>query len=112
MNKSDLIDAMAARADLPKARAEQVVNCVFDAMAEALAEGHSIEIRGFGSFTVQAYDPYEGRNPRTTDPVAVPPKRLPRFKVGKELRELIDASRRFVPFGQFLPKKKKPGAEP
>lgn len=106
MNKSDLIEAIAARADLPKARAELVVNCVFDAMTESLAAGQSIEIRGFGSFTAKAYDPYEAHNPRTRGPVAVAPKRLPRFKVGKELRELVDASRRFVAFGQFLPKKK------
>ena len=65
MTKSELIDAIAARADLTKARAEMVVNCVFDTMTGALQDGQGIEIRGFGSFTVRPYKPYDGRNPRT-----------------------------------------------
>lgn len=93
MTKSELIDAMAARSDLTKARAELVVNCVFDAMTEALQRGEGIEIRGFGSFTVRPYKPYSGRNPRTGEPVPVPAKRLPFFKVGKELKELVNNSR-------------------
>src|SRR5215470_11822213 len=93
MTKSELIDAMAARSELTKARAELVVNCVFDAMTEALQRGEGIEIRGFGSFTVRPYKAYSGRNPRTGEPVPVPPKRLPFFKVGKELRELVNNSR-------------------
>ena len=79
--------------DLTKARAELVVNCVFDAMTEALQRGEGIEIRGFGSFTVRPYKPYSGRNPRTGAPVPVPAKRLPFFKVGKELKELVNNSR-------------------
>jgi integration host factor subunit beta len=93
MTKSELIEAIAARGDLTKARAETVVNCVFDAMTEALQKGEGIEIRGFGSFTVRPYKPYDGRNPRTGQPVPVPAKRLPFFKVGKELKELVNASR-------------------
>ncbi len=93
MTKSELIDALAERSKLTKARAELVVNCVFDAMTEALERGEGIEIRGFGSFTVRQYDSYEGRNPRTGEPVPVPAKRLPFFKVGKELKELVNASR-------------------
>jgi integration host factor subunit beta len=93
MTKSELIDAMAARTELTKARAELVVNCVFDAMTEALQRGEGIEIRGFGSFTVRPYKPYSGRNPRTGAPVPVPAKRLPFFKVGKELKELVNSSR-------------------
>src|SRR5215204_56667 len=93
MTKSELIDAMAARSQLTKARAELVVNCVFEAMTEALQRGEGIEIRGFGSFTVRPYKAYSGRNPRTGAPVPVPPKRLPFFKVGKELKELINGSR-------------------
>ncbi len=89
MTKSELIEAIAARGDLTKARAEMVVNCVFDAMTEALQKGEGIEIRGFGSFTVRPYKPYDGRNPRTGQPVPVPAKRLPFFKVGKELKELV-----------------------
>ena len=94
MTKSEMIDAIAARAELTKARAEMVVNCVFDTMTEALQRGEGIEIRGFGSFTVRPYKPYDGRNPRTGQPVPVPwRKRLPFFKVGKELKELVNGSR-------------------
>jgi integration host factor subunit beta len=93
MTKSELIEAIAARGELTKARAEMVVNCVFDAMTEALQKGDGIEIRGFGSFTVRPYKPYDGRNPRTGQPVPVPAKRLPFFKVGKELKELVNSSR-------------------
>ncbi len=92
MTKSELIDAIAARADLNKGRAELVVNCVFDTMTQALEAGQGIEIRGFGSFTVRPYKPYAGRNPRTGQPVPVPAKRLPFFKVGKELKELVNDS--------------------
>ncbi len=97
MTKSELIDAIAARADLTKARAEMVVNCVFDTMTSALRRGQGIEIRGFGSFTVRPYKPYDGRNPRTGQPVPVPPKRLPFFKVGKELKEIVNFSRETAP---------------
>lgn len=93
MTKSELIDAVAARAELTKARAEMVVNCVFDTMTDALERGDGIEIRGFGSFTVRPYKPYDGRNPRTGEPVPVPAKRLPFFKVGKELKDLVNESR-------------------
>jgi integration host factor subunit beta len=93
MTKSELVEAIAARGELTKARAELVVNCVFDAMVEALQRGEGIEIRGFGSFTVRPYKPYAGRNPRTGNPVPVSAKRLPFFKVGKELKELVDESR-------------------
>src|SRR3954465_3152954 len=96
MTKSELIDAIAARADLTKARAEMVVNWVFDPMTGALQDGQGIEIRGFGSFTVRPYKPYDGRNPRTGQPVPVPSKRLPFFKVGKELKELVNNSRSFA----------------
>lgn len=93
MTKSELIDAIAGRGGLTKARAELVVNCVFDAMVQALQRGEGIEIRGFGSFTVRPYKPYNGRNPRTGAPVPVAAKKLPFFKVGKELKELVNLSR-------------------
>jgi integration host factor subunit beta len=93
MTKSELVDAIAARANLSKTRAEQVVNSVFDAMAEALKQGDGVEIRGFGSMKVRVHKPYKGRNPRTGRAVEVPAKKLPFFKVGKELKELVNASR-------------------
>ncbi|HEX6246119.1 MAG TPA: HU family DNA-binding protein [Polyangiales bacterium] len=91
MTKSELIDAVARRSQITKSRAELVVNCVFDSMTAALERGEGIEIRGFGSFTVREYKPYNGRNPRTGRAVPVPEKRLPFFKVGKELKELVNA---------------------
>ncbi|MGC4064257.1 MAG: HU family DNA-binding protein [Polyangiaceae bacterium] len=93
MTKSELIEAIAARGELTKTRAEALVGCVFDSMVEAMRENEGIEIRGFGSFTVRPYKPYDGRNPRTGQPVPVPAKRLPFFKVGKELKELVNSSR-------------------
>ncbi|MFW6050021.1 MAG: HU family DNA-binding protein [Myxococcota bacterium] len=92
MTKSELIDAVAQRTKITKSRAEQVVNTVFDTMTGALEGGEGIEIRGFGSFTVRHYKAYNGRNPRTGKPVPVPRKRLPFFKVGKELKELVNST--------------------
>lgn len=97
MTKSDLIEKLAAQLKLPKGKAETVVNAIFDAMEAALTKGERIEIRGLGSFEVRAYKAYEGRNPRTGDPVGVQPKRLPFFKVGKELKERVNASRETPP---------------
>lgn len=90
MTKSELIEAVARRSNITKSRAELVVNCVFDSMTSALERDEGIEIRGFGSFTVRHYDPYDGRNPRTGRAVFVPEKRLPFFKVGKELKALVN----------------------
>jgi integration host factor subunit beta len=90
MTKSDLIEAVASRTTITRSRAEAVVNCVFDAMADALVSGEGIEVRGFGSFTVRQYKPYNGRNPRTGEAVHVASKRLPFFKAGKEIKERVD----------------------
>ena len=90
MTKSELIERLAANADLPKKRAEETVNCIFDTLSEALAEGHRIEIRGFGSFSLKEHRAYVGRNPKTGDEVPVELKHSIHFKVGKELRELVD----------------------
>jgi integration host factor subunit beta len=93
MTKSDLINALAARTAITHSRAEQVVNVIFESMTESLVDGEGIEIRGFGSFSVRSYMGYKGRNPRTGEPVEVAPKRLPFFKVGKELKELVNKGR-------------------
>ena len=91
MTKSELIDALAARrTDLTKARAELVVNCVFDAMTEALQRGEGIEIRGFGSFSLHFRPPRQGRNPKTGEAVALSGKHVPHFKPGKDLRERVN----------------------
>ncbi|MCA9710584.1 MAG: integration host factor subunit beta [Myxococcales bacterium] len=93
MTKSELIEVVAQEANLTKGRAELVINTIFESMVEALQRGEGIEIRGFGSFTVREYKAYEGRNPRTGDPVHVAPKRLPFFKVGKDLRLRVNGQR-------------------
>lgn len=94
MTKSELIERVAQETGLTKGRAELVINAIFDSMTDALVKGDGIEIRGFGSFTVRQYKSYEGRNPRTGEPVHVAPKRLPFFKVGKELRERVNGKRK------------------
>ena len=91
VTKSELIERISEKLKLPNGKAEQIVNCVFDSMVKALQEGEGIEIRGFGSFTVREYKAYEGRNPRTGETVHVAPKKLPFFKVGKDLRERVNA---------------------
>ncbi len=90
ITKSDLIEQLSAEARLPKGKAEHVVNVMFETMSAALESGSRIELRGFGSFEVRDYKAYEGRNPRTGETVYVPAKRLPFFKVGKELRQRIN----------------------
>ena len=90
MTKSELIEAVAQRTKMTKSSAEMVVNAVFETMAEALVEGKGIEIRGFGSFTVRNYRAYSGRNPRTGTNVDVTPKRLPFFRVGKEMKVAVN----------------------
>ena len=92
VTKSELIERISETLRLPNGKAEQIVNTVFDSMVKALQEGEGIEIRGFGSFTVREYKAYEGRNPRTGETVHVAPKRLPFFKVGKDLRERVNAA--------------------
>ncbi len=93
MNKSALIDLVTNKMNMPRKRAEAVVNVLFGAMADTLSEGGRIEIRGFGSFVSREYSGYKGRNPRTGESIEVAPKRLPYFKVGKELRELINLAK-------------------
>ncbi|HVT08944.1 MAG TPA: HU family DNA-binding protein [Polyangia bacterium] len=93
MTKSDLIDVLCEAQKIPKGRAELLVQVIFESMEEALKRGERIEIRGFGSFELRSYKPYEGRNPRTGVRVSVQPKRLPFFKVGKELKERVNAGR-------------------
>ncbi len=89
MNKSEMIEALAAKRGISFKKSEEIINTIFDAMTKALLEGDRIEIRGFGSFVVNEYKAYTGRNPKTGKPIAVKPKKLPFFKVGKELKERI-----------------------
>jgi integration host factor subunit beta len=90
MNKSELIEALAQDINVPHREAAAITNTVIDTMTEALAKGESIEIRGFGSFVIKEYESYEGRNPKTGKKIQVQPKKLPFFKVGKDLREKVN----------------------
>ena len=89
MKKSDLIDAVAAKARITNVKAEQLVNAIFDVMKETLVSGERIELRGFGSFAVKHYDSYTGRNPKTGAAIEVAAKQLPVFRTSKELRERL-----------------------
>ena len=90
MNKSELVEALANSKSLTFKKSEEIVNLIFDAMADTLSSGGRIEIRGFGSFVVKDYKAYTGRNPKTGEVIEVKPKKLPFFKVGKELREKVN----------------------
>ena len=92
MTKSDLVEQLAARfGQLAHRDAEYAVKTILDALSEALVSGHRVEIRGFGSFSVNRRPPRIGRNPRSGESVAIPEKRVPHFKPGKALREAVDA---------------------
>jgi integration host factor subunit beta len=91
VNKSELIERLAVRTGLNVIVAEEVVNLIFKKMREAMVHGGRVEIRGFGSFVVKEYSSYEGRNPRTGEKKWIQSKRLPFFKVGKELKERVDS---------------------
>jgi integration host factor subunit beta len=90
MTKSDLIERLCLGQKLPKGKAELLVDTIFDCLEQALRRGERIEIRGFGSFEIRSYKAYQGRNPKTGVPVPVREKRLPFFKVGKELKERVN----------------------
>jgi integration host factor subunit beta len=90
MNKSDLVETLKMETGLTKRKATGVVNLMFDKMTEALANGDRVEIRGFCSIYVKEHKGYTGRNPKTRASIEVPPKKLPFFKCGKELKERVD----------------------
>ncbi|MEK6705705.1 MAG: HU family DNA-binding protein [Candidatus Poribacteria bacterium] len=94
MTKADLVLVISEKAHLQHKQAEMVVNLIFDMMSDALKKDDRIEIRGFGSFVNRTYGTYQGRNPKTGQVVQVPPKRVPFFKVGKELKEMVNITKK------------------
>jgi len=90
MTKSDLIKALSIKENLTEKQAADIINLVFGGFTGTLKKGGGIEIRGFGSFRVRKYKSYSGRNPKTGKDIKVKPKKLPFFKVGKELKEMVD----------------------
>ena len=90
MNKLELISTLKDRADLTKSEAAEVIKIFFDSLADSFVQGERVEIRGLCSFHIKEYKSYVGRNPKTGQKVQIPPKRLPFFKCGKELKERVD----------------------
>ena len=89
MTKSDLIEALSIKENLTEKNASEIINMIFDGFTDALKKGGRIEIRGFGSFCVRKYKAYTGRNPKTGAETHVKQKKLPFFKVGKELKARV-----------------------
>ncbi|MBF0200300.1 MAG: integration host factor subunit beta [Desulfamplus sp.] len=90
MNKLELISELRRKSGLTKNEAAEVVHTFFDSLTQALKDGERIEIRGLCSFFIKEYQSYTGRNPKTGQKVTIPPKKLPFFKCGKELKERVD----------------------
>jgi integration host factor subunit beta len=90
MTKAELVEEVSRVSDLTKKHSEVIVDSVFQTIIDALHRGEKIELRGFGSFRLRQREPRKGRNPKTGDKVDVPPKKVPYFKPGKELKDLIN----------------------
>jgi integration host factor subunit beta len=89
MNKMDIINRLAEDTNLNQKIAKIAVDAIIDTIKKAVIISERVEIRGFGSFSIRKYKPYTGRNPKTGEVVSVGPKKLPYFKVGKELKDMI-----------------------
>ncbi len=90
MTKAELVERVAEEINLTKKQTETIVNILLNSITEALSQGDKVELRGFGSFRIRGRNPREGRNPKTGKAVHIPAKRVPFFKAGKELREMVD----------------------
>ena len=89
MNRTDIVNKLAEKTGMNQKVAKIVVDTITESIKKAIVNGERVEIRGFGSFSVRRYKPYKGRNPKNGEVVEVPAKKLPYFKVGKELKEAI-----------------------
>ncbi|TKB24219.1 integration host factor subunit beta [Desulfopila sp. IMCC35006] len=94
MNKSELIEALSEELNFSITVTQNIIGTILDSITEKLVAGESVEIRGFGSFSVRHYDSYIGRQPKTGEKIEVKSRKLPFFKVGKELKEAVDAGRK------------------
>ena len=90
LTKAELVEEVARVTQLTKKQAEEIVNTVFTTIVDSLRAGRKIELRGFGSFRIRNRGARLGRNPKTGAKVEVPPKRIPYFKPGKELKEQLN----------------------
>ena len=91
MNKSELLESLSEKINISHREAAAITNTIIESMTAALTRGENIEIRGFGSFVIKNYSSYEGRNPKSGKKIKVKPKKLPFFKVGKDLRERVNS---------------------
>ncbi len=90
MNRNELVDAVASKADLTKSAANKAVDAVFDAITDALKEGGDVRLVGFGTFSVAARAASEGRNPRTGEKIKIAASKQAKFKPGKRLRDELN----------------------
>ena len=93
MNKSNFVAALAAKEKLTEKMATEIINLIFNGFTDTLKKGGRIEFRGFGTFVVREYKAYTGRNPKTGGNIKVQPKKLPFFKVGVKLKEMVNGSK-------------------
>jgi integration host factor subunit beta len=112
MTKAELVEEVSRVSDLTKKHSEIIVETVFRSIIAALQRGEKIELRGFGSFRLRQREPRKGRNPKTGDKVDVPPKKVPYFKPGKELKELINREADAVPGSVNAPPVSQPTPDP
>ena len=89
MNKTELVAAVAAKAELSKKDAEAAVNAVFDSVKDALAEGDKVSLIGFGTFSVKTRSARTGLNPRTKETIEIPESKVPAFKAGSALKDAV-----------------------
>ena len=108
MTKAELVEEVSRVSDLTKKHSEVIVDTVFRSIITALHRGEKIELRGFGSFRLRRREPRKGRNPKTGDKVDVPPKSVPYFKPGKELKDLINTVEAEAPTGPAAPEEPAP----
>ena len=89
-SKADLIATLSDELNLPVREVTQIIDTILKSMTDALVRGEGVEIRGFGSFTIREYESYVGRNPKSGEVVSVKPKKLPFFKVSKQLKKAVN----------------------
>ena len=92
MKKSDIVDSISGKFGVPKAQVQQMVDDVFDLIAEGLTRGEKIDLRGFGTFSVRDSKARTGRNPQSGEPIQIPARRVPAFKPGKELKDKVNTA--------------------
>lgn len=90
MNKSELVDAVAERADLTKKDTKQAIDAFMDVIQDSLQSGQRVSLVGFGSFEVRERKARKGHNPQTGEPIQIPAAKVPAFKAGKTLKEAVD----------------------